>query len=157
MRRVFLVLTLALFCVSSTVWAYRSSPPSLAYKVRRHRLTYWFKRDLLPVDPRYQVVLVLKEIRSYLARAEALGLSSAQKAALAGLKEALEKDMEEALKDLKRLARQLEEEIKRQDFDEERCLKIQEEMNARWAEITNRALRYLAKARKIVGKREGPR
>ncbi len=140
--------------ISSWAVAYKASP----YLFRRpagHKLKDWFKRDLLPCDQRAQVVLALREIRSYLARAEALGLSSTEKAALNGLREALEKEMAETMRHLKAYSQELERELQQETSQKEKVFELERKINALWQEITQKALTYLFKARELV-QEKGP-
>ena len=112
----------------------------------------WFKRDLQPYDQRYQVTLALKKMRSLIARSEALGLTPTQKSSLIGLKNALEKDMVKTMRELKKLSRQLKEELNQPQPDEALCLALQKEMNQLWGQISLKALQTLFKAYQMLPK-----
>ncbi len=144
-----LVLFFSLVWVASSL-AYRPYTYSPPRRPGGLHLQSWFKRDLRPYDQRYQVISILRKMRALIARSESLGLTSAQKSSLIGLKNALEKDMVKTLKEIKSLSRTLEDELSKKDFNKDYCLKLQKEINQLWAQISDEALRTLLKAYQLV-------
>ncbi len=150
MKKIVLIFVFCGLFVAASAEAYRGQLGIPLQRPRGHKLRAWFKRDLLPYDQRYLVVSALREIRSYLARAEALGLSSSQQAALSGLKESLEKDMERTMAELQRLSASLQEELRNEVPDQGEVMKLYQEIDTCWERITKKALLCLFKARKLL-------
>ncbi len=126
----FLVIILGLLLTSPSL-AYIPKGPYLRLSSKRS-LHVWFKRDLTFLDLRTQVIQTLKEIRLHLARAEAEGLSASEKSALKGLEKALEREMIKAQRNLKRLTRELEAEIKKENPSLDRYREIIQEIQEVW-------------------------
>ena len=154
MKKRFLISILGIFLCCSSLLAYTRVYP---HRPGGINLRAWFIRDLKPYDQRYAVVLVLRKLRSLIARSEALNLPSTEKAALEGLCQQLEKEMAKSLSKIKKLSRNLERELKKPDPDLKRCQKWQEKINQEWAYITQESLEILSRASRITSTKSDSR
>jgi len=148
MKKLFILFLLISLALPSYSYAYR--PRALPYHKRGLSLKMWYKRDLTYLDQRARIVEILKNLRSYVARAESLGLSAVQKSSLEGLIKSLEKRMVKAQKKLKRLNREWQEEIHRENPSPERLRKIIAETNLIWEDLLKFSLDIYLKAQEII-------
>jgi len=154
MKKIFVMFFLIvsfLFLNSGLLVAYSPGRPRIL-RPGGERLRPWFKRDLAPYDLRYQIVAILRELRAFIARSEALGLTPVQKSSLIGLTKKLEQEMTKTLKEIRQKSKLLDQELHREDPSQEKCLALAREIASLWAELYQKALKTYFRAQEMFAR-----
>ncbi len=148
MKKLVPLLILIILLLAIETPAYRARP--LPYHKKGISLKIWYKRDLTYLDQRSWVVEILRNLRSYIARAEALGLSDLQKSSLEGLVKRLEEEMFKSQKELKALHKAWIEEINKEKPSAKRIQEIIIETNQIWQNLIKFSAEIHLKAQEIL-------
>ncbi len=145
-----LIISALIILIFHNSYGYYPKSRYFPHKTSHLKLKVWYKRDITYLDQRELVLEILKKLRSYIARAENLGLSEIEKSSLESLVKSLEKQMLKTQKELKILQQKWKIEINKQNPSEENLKEIISKTNFVWENLLKFALQIYLKAQEII-------